>query len=252
MLRIAGGLTINGGAIRLTGDATTLAFEGTQTWSTGSVFFEGATGGRRIIEAVNGGTTLTLGASFTVHGSGDLGGSRAFGNNFTLINGGTIQADVSGQSLNIPSRVTLTNVTATGKLRSDTGGILNSNAVTTAGSGVIDVSGGELNLGGTVTPEVFTNFTRTGGTVNLLGVLTNTGNTFTFNATTGTWNLLGGTVAGGTIAFADGQTLAISTNFNNRLTGVTITGDLVMNMANAVLRISGGLTVNGGAIRLTR
>ena len=123
--------------------------------------------------------------------------------------------------------------------------------MTTSGSGVIDVSGGTLNVGGTVTPEVFTNFTRTGGTVNLLGVLTNTGNTFTFNATTGTWNLAGGTVVGGTIAFADGQTLAISTSFNNRLTGVTITGDLVMNIAGAVLRISGGLTVNGGAIRLT-
>ena len=51
--------------------------------------------------------------------------------------------------------------------------------MTTSGSGVIDVSGGTLNVGGTVTPEVFTNFTRTGGTVNLLGVLTNTGNTFT-------------------------------------------------------------------------
>ena len=123
--------------------------------------------------------------------------------------------------------------------------------MTTSGSGVIDVSGGTLNVGGTVTPEVFTNFTRTGGTVNLLGVPTNTGNTFTFNATTGTWNLAGGTVVGGTIAFADGQTLAISTSFNNRLTGVTITGDLVMNIAGAVLRISGGLTVNGGAIRLT-
>ena len=112
-----------------------------------------------------------------------------FGNNFTLLNGGTIKADVSGQSLDIPSRVTLTNVTATGKLRLDPGATLNLNAVTTSGSGVIDVSGGTLNVGGTVTPEVFTNFTRTGGTVNLLGVLTNTGNTFTFNATTGTWNL---------------------------------------------------------------
>ena len=87
-----------------------------------------------------------------------------------------------------------------------------------------------MNLGSTFTTGDFNQFTRTGGTVNLTGTLTNTGNTFTFNATTGTWNLLGGTVAGGTIAFADGQTLAISTSFNNRLTGVTITGDLALNI----------------------
>ena len=88
VLRIAGGLTVNGGAIRLTGDATTLAFEGTQTWSTGNVFFEGSTVGRRIIEAVNGGTTLTFGRVSRSTAVGDLGGSRFFGNNFTLINGG--------------------------------------------------------------------------------------------------------------------------------------------------------------------
>ena len=127
VLRISGGLTVNGGAIRMTGDATTLAYEGTQTWSTGAVFFEGSTGGRRIIEAVNGGTTLTLGSSFTVHGSGDLGGSRLFGNNLTLLNGGTIQADVSGQSLNIPSRVTLTN---SGTLQAVNGGSLSVSTLT--------------------------------------------------------------------------------------------------------------------------
>ena len=51
------------------------------------------------------------------------------------------------------------------------------------------------------------NVQQTGGTVNLTGTLNNTGATLTLNATTGSWNLAGGTINGGTLAFADGQTL---------------------------------------------
>ena len=81
--------------------------------------------------------------------------------------------------------------------------------------------------------------------MNLVGTLTNTGNTFTFNAVTGTWNLLGGMVVGGTLAFADGQTLAITANSSNRLNGVAITGDLLLNQNGAVVRILNGVNVNG-------
>ena len=196
-----------------------------------------------MIEAVSGSTTLTLGPGFTLHGGfGDIGGSRFFGNSFALVNNGAITADLAGQSLDIPSRVTLTN---NGSLQTDAGATLNLNAVATSGSGAVSVQGGTLNVGGTVATVVFTNFTRSGGTVNLTGTLTNTGNTFTFNATTGTWNLLGGAVVGGTIAFTDGQTLAVSANTNNRLNGVAITGDLLLNQANSVVRILNGLSITG-------
>ena len=109
VVRILNGLNING-AVRVSGDGALLAFEGTQTWSAGTVVFEGTRAADACFEAVNASTTLTLGSGFTVHGGyGDIGGSRYFGNAFALVNSGQIAADVSGQSLNIHSRVTLTN-----------------------------------------------------------------------------------------------------------------------------------------------
>ena len=61
VVRILNGLNVSG-VVHVSGDSASLAFEGSQTWSAGTVVFEGTTGGRRIIEAVNGSTTLTLGA----------------------------------------------------------------------------------------------------------------------------------------------------------------------------------------------
>ena len=81
--------------------------------------------------------------------------------------------------------------------------------------------------------------------MNLTGTLTNTGNTFTYNAVTGSWNLLGGTVEGGALVFQAGQSLLISSNANNRLDGVAITGDLLLDTRTAVVRIRNGLNVSG-------
>ena len=42
-----------------------------------------------------------------------------------------------------------------------------------------------------------TNFTRTGGAVNLTGTLLNTGATLALTAATGSWAVVGGTIDGG-------------------------------------------------------
>ena len=77
--------------------------------------------------------------------------------------------------------------------------------------------------------------------MNLTGTLTNTGNTFTFDATTGSWNLAGGTVLNGSLVFQAGQSLPVRVNASNRLNGVAITGDLLPDTTNAVVRILNGL-----------
>ena len=54
-------------------------------------------------------------------------------------------------------------------------------------------------LGGSFTTAGIGTLIYTGGTVNLSGSLNNTSNTLVLSNTTGTWNLNGGTITGGTI-----------------------------------------------------
>src|SRR5262249_25749260 len=55
-------------------------------------------------------------------------------------------------------------------------------------------------------------FQRTGGSVYLQGILNNTGGTFTLDATTGSWNLSGGTINGGTVTETGGAMLLFTNN----------------------------------------
>ena len=83
-------------------------------------------------------------------------------------------------------------------------------------------------------------FTRTGGTVNLTGTLSNTA--LLLDAATGSWNLLGGTIVGGTVAFADGETL-LTTTSGGLFNGVTLNSDMTVGN-NHDLTIDNGLTLN--------
>src|SRR5688500_12801834 len=58
--------------------------------------------------------------------------------------------------------------------------------------------------------------------------------------------MLGGTIIGGTITFADGETLTMTTT-GGLFTGVTVNGDLNFTTANAALAIYGWITLNGTA-----
>src|SRR4029079_10377068 len=78
--------------------------------------------------------------------------------------------------------------------------------------------------------------------VNVTGTLDNTGTTLPLNATTGSWNLAGGTISGGTVTFAAGQDLGITADGNNRLLNVTVSGDLTLSATNARVKIEGTTT----------
>lgn len=223
------------------------------------VFVEGAETGTRFITLAAGQTgTNTIGPSGSIRLLPGSGGGLEFrqGGQATLVNNGLISAEASGQELSLPGVTTLTNnatlrVTAgTMSLNSanwtnpgtiiGTGGTLNLASGSTS-PGTISLTDTTLNLGGTFTTASLAGFTRTGGTVNLTGTVNNTGSTLTLNNTTGSWNLVGGTLHGGTLSFVNGQTLNYTPS-GGTLSNLAINGDVVLSGSDAFVRVSGTTT----------
>ncbi len=116
-----------------------------------------------------------------------------------------------------------------------------------AAGSTIAVNGGTWNLGGSFTKAAIGKMTYAGGTVNLTGTLDDTGATLALTAATGTWNLLGGTIKGGTVTEAGGAELAF-TNYGGTLAGVTFDNDLdLASVIGGSATVTGGLTLAGGA-----
>ena len=123
------------------------------------------------------------------------------------------------------------------------GGILNIDSATWSNAtGTLNIDNSTLELDGSFTTAGIGTITRTGGTVNVTGTLTNTGDTLTLDATTGSWNLLGGTVVGGTIAFADGSSFMTTTS-GGTFNGVTLNNDMTISNSH-LLALVNGLTLN--------
>jgi hypothetical protein len=81
--------------------------------------------------------------------------------------------------------------------------------------------------------------------VNLSGTINNTGSRLALDATTGSWNLLGGMVIGGTVTETGGA-LLVGTNEGGELNGVTLNGDFDLTAASSgYLHLRNGLTLNG-------
>ena len=93
-------------------------------------------------------------------------------------------------------------------------------------------------------------FNRVGGTVNLTGTLDNRGTELALNAATGSWQLAGGTIWGGTGHGLGRGEVAGDVPRSNRLDGVVMNADVSVDAARfAVLHVVNGLTLNG-TIRL--
>jgi hypothetical protein len=106
-----------------------------------------------------------------------------------------------------------------------TGSTLNLRGSWTNAEGVITATGSTTNLGGTFTMTQFGTFNREGGVVNLTGVVDNRENTVALNAATGSWNLIGATIRGGTLVTTDGAQF-VGTKTPSTLEGVAINGEL--------------------------
>jgi hypothetical protein len=97
-LEVLNQLVLNGTA-HLSGSNSLIGFSGNQTLASGTISFEGATGGVRTLEADNG-SSLTLGPAATIHG----GHGQIFtGATSTVLNQGLISSDVAGQDISIYS-----------------------------------------------------------------------------------------------------------------------------------------------------
>ncbi len=205
--------------------------------------------------------TLTVGSGITLHGFGIVQGRYT---NDSVINEGTILADVAGKTLSVSARLTNSGTLAT----SGTGNLTVSNLQTNSGTiqvgssssdtgtltlggtwsstGALVMNGGTLTLGGSFTLSGEESYSYTAGTVNLTGTLNNTGDTLTLGSNTGVWTLYGGTgtIRGGEIAANSGAWLKL---YNGILDGVTLNADATLSYKATV---KNGLTLNSTITQL--
>ena len=222
-LRVVNGLTLNG-TIRMIGSASSIAFDGSQTLDgTGAVSFVDNGACCRVLEAVTE-STLTIGPGVTIQGGrGVIGGDRNFGQPLSVINQGTILADVAGRTLTIDGR----------------GGAFNNQGLLKA------TNDGTLDLAAPLTMTQLGTFQSVGGSVNLSATLDNTGATLNIDATTGPLTLGGGAIVGGTVGTSGEVALVATNSGNNLLDGVRLDGDLELPSSSARVRVVNGLTLNG-------
>ena len=218
---VTGGLTLSAGALVQIGDATfsgDVDFHGDETLGgTGEIRFVGD--GGRLQTFGN----LTLAAGITVHGQNGLLNCVTG----SLTNEGTVESDAGG-GIALSGNTGTSILNAAGATLAANGGTLNiGNGVDLgcrwSNSGQIAVNNSTLNLGDSFTTAGLGSYTRTGGTINLVGVLDNTGSTLALNAATGSWNLVGGRLKGGALATADGTSL-VTTIDDGTLDDVTLGG----------------------------
>jgi hypothetical protein len=252
-LRIAGATRFT--AARLAANNATLQFTSGYTLHDLVVSEGGATGSRSIQGAVGGTGTLTISPTGVIRLAAGSGGNLSISNSsvMTLVNDGLISAEAADRTLTLNNSAFTNNaavqVTAGTLLISPTdwtneGTITASVGATLtlegawANNGSITSTNATVNLGGGFTALAVGSFSRSGGTVNLTGTMNNTGNSFTFNATTGSWNMLGGTVSGGTLSFTGGDRLT-HTSSGGFLTDVDVNGDVLLDVTSARVRITG-------------
>ena len=134
-----------------------------------------------------------------VSGLGDLGGIAisSAGQTVITISGSSVTNEGTMEASNGGSLTTTNLVNANGLSVSDGGTLTLSGTWTNTGT--ISQTNSTVNLGGSFTLADVGTFNSTGGIVNITGVLNNMDATLALSGTTGTWNLLGGTILGGTV-----------------------------------------------------
>jgi len=245
-------------------DGGSITFAGDQTFDDTEVFYRGH--GQLAIAP---GTTLTLGPALIVRGAfGTVGGGN-FGVR-RLINRGLILADAPGGNMTLGA----THFENAGTLESKNGGAVlilegetkNTGAIRASGGGTMTLQGawsnagtmtvdeGTLNLSGTFRLADLGTLNRTGGTVNLTGVLDLAGGTLALNARSGSWGMRGGTLKNGKVEQTEGAKLLFvapnnSGTFNSgTFDGLQVVGDLELTGFSARALIRNGLILNGRVI----
>ena len=241
------------------------------TYSYGSYAFDNV-----YLESNGSSSTVTLGPDITLVGNQS---GYVYANGSTLINQGNVEEDTSGTTLTISDssggfinqgsieasnggNLTISGLdNAAGETVSITGGgtlnlthwqnngtiAANGSTLTLDGSwpntGVISETNSTVNLGGTFTIANLGTFNTSGGTINLIGTLDNTGNTIVLDGPYfSIWNFAdGGTIKGGTITANSGSLI---TSISGTLDNVTLNTNLTIQGGNS-LTVQDGLVLNG-------
>ncbi len=120
---------------------------------------------------------------------------------------------------------------------------------TWSNTGTIIVDKSNLALYGYFTSDDVVNVRNT-GVVSIVGLMDNTGRTFTFNAQTQSYILTDGRIKGGTLVMG-GPTArlefsSVTGGPVSKLDGVTLQGDVVLgDVGPALVQVENGLTLNG-------
>jgi hypothetical protein len=264
-LQFLGGSTVT--QIRVQEDRCSALFEPGAVINFPIIMAQGAGNSFFSLQATQTGT-ITLGPAGTIGGSwsgelrvGDFVGNAHF------VNQGTITATGTGRTLsmrghrftNAPGGVitvsggtTLINQTGDGPV----GGWTNEGTITLSGSlvtlqgqwdnrGTIRATNSTINLRGNFDTDDVLNIERSGGTLNIEGVLDNTGRTTTLNATTGSWVLNNGTIRGGTLSWVDPHRILFSNFPGNLVDSVEFRRELVLTRFDGVFTIAGAARMVG-------
>lgn len=165
-----------------------------------------------------------------------------------VLQGGQLRgATVTGESTVLVrgAGATLQDVVIAGRVRSEATGAL-ALAGRWRNNGLIELTRGQLLLGGTFTTAAIGSILRTGGSVTVTGALDNTGAVLRLNAKTSSWDLrTGASVTGGTLATEHGAVFMVVSTGEPYLDlrGVTINGTI--RALSGPTRVTGGLTLHG-------
>ncbi len=219
--RVVNGLTLGTGSTISVNNNSVLAFQGTNTVSGNGTIVLGNTGASNRI-ALDGNGTTTFGAGTTVRGeNGTIGNQLFVGGTQSLVNNGTISADVSGGTIAIATAP----VTNNGTLSALNGGtlVLSSN-----------VTGGAL---GQIVSGAGSTVLQNGVTIS--GIV-NTSGSGRFAASNSANNFLDGVTLNGNLD------LATATGIERVVNGLTLgAGSTISVNNNSVLAFQGMNTVSG-------
>jgi hypothetical protein len=206
-------------------------------------------GGAITMASGSGGTAFLRGGGFKLTNTNDsIEGAGAIGDNaaLTIVNQATIDANASGQNLNLNAGGG--SVTNTGTLEATGGGVLNiSGTVTNKTGGAVTANGGTVNVIGTISGGTLNTLNggvmeSSGGATNLTGVTISLGSTYTAGPGT-TTQLNGSIVDDGTFAI-NGATGNAIVNLGSN---VTLSGGSNVTMSSA----SGSAFLRGSGFTLT-
>ncbi len=232
--RIANGLTL-GGTIDLNNNSV-LAFQGNNTLAGTGTIVLGNTGASNRI-ALDGNGTTTFAAGTTVRGeNGTIGNAVFVGGVQTLVNNGTISADVAGGTINIAGAA----VTNNGTLSALNGGtlLLSSNVTGNPGGQIVAGAGStvlqnSVTLAGTINTSGGGRFAATASAGNILNGVTLNGNLDLATATGFERVTAGGLVLNGTINLNNSSVLAFEGNG-----GLSGNGTIVLGSTGSSNRIA--------------